>query len=62
MQGHDTSKEFRRLLWRYRIKQSMIRRGNCWGNSPMERFLRSLKSEWVPNSGYTNFNEASRAM
>lgn len=60
--SHYTSREFRRLLWRYRIKQSMSRRGNCWDNSPMERFFRSLKREWVPNSGYTNFNEASRAI
>src|SRR5665648_68454 len=27
------------------IKQSMSRRGNCWDNSVMERFFRSLKSE-----------------
>ena len=26
------------MLWRYRIKQSMSRRGNCWDNAPMERF------------------------
>ncbi|EKS6179269.1 IS3 family transposase, partial [Salmonella enterica] len=60
--SHYTSREFRRLLWRYRIKQSMSRRDNCWDNSPMERFFRSLKTEWAPNSGYTNFNEASRAI
>jgi len=30
---HYTSKQYRRLLWRYRIKQSMSRRGNCWDNS-----------------------------
>lgn len=60
--SHYTSKEFRRLLWRYRIKQSMSRRGNCWDNSPMERFFRSLKSEWVPNCGYANFGEANNAI
>lgn len=60
--SHYTSKEFRRLLWRYRIKQSMSRRGNCWDNSPMERFFRSLKSEWVPNCGYANFSEANNAI
>ena len=42
---HYTSLKFRRLLWRYRITQSMSRRGNCWDNSPMERFFRSLKTE-----------------
>nr|ULG18438.1 Sea27 [Serratia proteamaculans] len=38
------------------------RRGNCWDNSPMERFFRSLKSEWVPNCGYANFSEANRSI
>lgn len=38
---HYTSLEFRQLLWRYRIRQSMSRRGNCWDNAPMERFFRS---------------------
>ena len=55
---HYTSLKYRRLLWRYRIEQSMSRRGNCWDNSPMERFFRSLKTEWVPNSGYKSFTEA----
>ncbi|WFQ81472.1 IS3 family transposase [Xenorhabdus sp. SF857] len=53
-----TSKAFRRLLQQYGIKQSLSRRGNCWDNSPMERFFRSLKSEWVPLEGYANFMAA----
>ena len=48
----DTSRQFRQLLWRYQIRQSMSRRGNCWDNSPMERFFRSLKNEWMPVVGY----------
>ncbi len=47
---HYTSTYFRQLLWRYQIKQSMSRRGNCWDNAPMERFFRGLKSEWIPES------------
>ncbi len=43
--GHYTSRQFRQLLWRYWIRQSMSRSGNCWDNSPMERFFRSLKNE-----------------
>ncbi|BBU84462.1 hypothetical protein EIMP300_58620 [Escherichia coli] len=27
--SHYTSRQFRQLLWRYRIRQSMSRRGNC---------------------------------
>ncbi|MJM40010.1 IS3 family transposase, partial [Salmonella enterica subsp. arizonae] len=44
--SHYTSRQFRQLLWRYRIRQSMSRCGNCRDNSPMERFFRSLKNEW----------------
>ncbi|EJF7711584.1 IS3 family transposase [Providencia rettgeri] len=60
--SHYTSRQFRQLLWRYRIKQSMSRRGNCWDNSPMERFFRSLKNEWVPVTGYISFSEAAHAI
>ena len=52
---HYTSRKFRQYLWRFQIKQSMSRRGNCWDNSPMERFFRSLKTEWVPQTGYESF-------
>lgn len=57
-----SSLKFRRLLWRYQIKQSMSRRGNCWDNAPMERFFRSLKHEWVPETGYGSFSEAKHAI
>ncbi|MGL9773897.1 MAG: IS3 family transposase [Sodalis sp. (in: enterobacteria)] len=43
--SHYASRQFRQLLWRHRIKQSMSRRGNCWDNSPIKRFFRSLKNE-----------------
>lgn len=46
------SRIYRQRLWRYRMTQSMSRRGNCWDNAPMERLFRSLKSEWVPKVGY----------
>ncbi|MGR5469677.1 IS3 family transposase, partial [Vibrio astriarenae] len=42
--SHYTSRKYRQTLWRYQIKQSLSRRGNCWDNSPMERFFRSLKT------------------
>jgi putative transposase len=60
--SHYTSIQFRQYLWRYRINQSMSRRGNCWDNSPMERFFRSLKTEWVPEMGYRSFAEAQRSI
>lgn len=59
---HYTSKKYRQLLWRYRITQSMSRRGNCWDNSPMERVFRSLKTEWIPTRGYRSLMEARQAI
>jgi len=55
-----SSRVFRQRLWRYRMKQSMSRRGNCWDNAPMERLFRSLKTEWIPALGYMSKSEAVR--
>ena len=60
--SHFTSRKYRQALWRCQIKQSMSRRGNCWDNAPMERFFRSLKTEWVPTKGYNSFSEAQSAI
>lgn len=60
--SHYTSLAYRQQLWRYQITQSLSRRGNCWDNSPMERFFRSLKTEWVPETGYRSFSEAKQAV
>ncbi|WP_432695585.1 IS3 family transposase [Marinobacterium sp. YM272] len=57
-----TSLKFRQRLWRYRMEQSMSRRGNCWDNSPMERLFRSLKTEWVPETGYSSLMVAKMDM
>ena len=57
-----TSLSFRQQLWRYQMSQSLSRRGNCWDNSPMERFFRSLKTEWVPEVGYSSFEEAKHGI
>ncbi len=55
-----TSLKFRQRLWRYRMTQSMSRRGSYWNNSPMERLFRSLKTEWVPLIGYMSLAEARK--
>ncbi|WP_417535484.1 IS3 family transposase, partial [Methylophaga sp.] len=54
------SRKYRQRLWRYRMTQSMSRRGNCWDNAPMERLFRSFKAEWLPRLGYSNLSEAMR--
>ena len=54
------SRSFRQRLWCYRFKQSMSRRGNCHDNAPMERLFRSLKTEWVPTTGYMSASLAQQ--
>jgi putative transposase len=41
------SRVFRRRLWRYRMRQSMSRKGNCWDNAVAESFFATLKKELV---------------
>lgn len=60
--SHYTSLKFRQQLWRYRMRQSMSRRGNCWDNAVVERFFRSLKTEWVPACGYQSLIDAQRSI
>ncbi len=55
---HYTSRQYRDALKKYDIQQSMSRRGNCWDNAPMERFFRSLKTEWMPKACYKTYEEA----
>lgn len=57
-----TSLGFRQRLWGYQMKQSLSRRGNCWDNAPTERFFRSLKTEWVPETGYRDFALAKQSV
>lgn len=39
------SNEFRKLLWRSKLRQSMSKKGDCWDNSVAESFFGTLKSE-----------------
>lgn len=59
---HFTSKAYREKLNAYGIKHSMSRRGNCWDNAPMERFFRSLKTEWMPDNGWSDRLSAKHAI
>ena len=60
--GSYTSQKFQQRLGVYGMHPSMSRRGNCWDNSPMERFFRSLKTEWIPWRGYQSFREAKNSI
>jgi transposase InsO family protein len=39
------SKEFRTLLWRNKLRQSMSRKGDCWDNAVAESFFATIKSD-----------------
>lgn len=43
--SHYTSPTFQKYLEKYKIGQSMSRRGNCWDNAPQESFFGHMKDE-----------------
>ena len=45
--------EYQNCLHVYGMIPSMSRKGDCWDNSPMERFFRSLKSERLSDFIFT---------
>ena len=54
------SEDFQEILKANRISCSMSRRGNCWDNACMESFFGSLKTEWIRDKKYMNFEEAKK--
>jgi len=38
-------------LWRYRMTQSMSRRGNCWDNTPNGETVQELEVRVAPGNG-----------
>lgn len=43
--AHYTSPIFQKLVKKYKLGQSMSRRGNCWDNAPQESFFGHFKDE-----------------
>lgn len=54
------SHEYQVLLKQHSIVCSMSRKGNCWDNSPMERFFLNLKMERIWQQDYANHGDAIR--
>ena len=52
------SHDYQKLLKQYGMICSMSRKGNCWDNSPVERFFGSLKREWTGDRLYRPRQEA----
>jgi putative transposase len=51
------SSDHRARLAELGITCSMSRRGDCWDNACMERFMNSYKNEWVNHRQYANAEE-----
>ncbi len=54
--AHYTSPRFQKLLKKYKLGQSMSRRGNCWDNAPQESFFGHMKDE-IDYKGCDTFEE-----
>jgi len=54
------SDKFRAILKRYQVRQSMSRRANCWDNSVVESFFRSLKVERIKGLKIKSINQLRR--
>lgn len=52
--------DYRALLKRHAIRQSMSRKADCWDNAPMESFFHTLKTELVMHCDYPT-REAARS-
>ena len=50
--------DYRALLQRYGIRQSMSRKADCWDNAPMESFFHTLKTELVMHEDYRTRDQA----
>lgn len=53
-----TSNEFRSLLEKNKMRQSMSRKGDCWDNAVAESFFKTLKVEKVNHMKYQTIDEA----
>ncbi len=53
-----TSNEFRSLLEKNKMRQSMSRKGDCWDNAVAESFFKTLKVEKVNHMKYKTKEEA----
>jgi putative transposase len=54
--------EYRELVGRYPIRQSMSRKGDCWDNAPMESFFHTLKTELVMHCDYKTRDQARASL
>jgi len=53
---------YRNPLGRRGIECSMSRRGNCWDNACMERFMGAYKGEWIRHREFATVEDVRRSM
>lgn len=51
---------FQQTLWKYVIRSSMSRKGDCWDNAVAESFFSILKTELIYHNEYQNRRQAKR--
>ena len=54
--------DYRQQLALHGVECSMSRRGNCWDNACIERFFRSLKTEWIRGFAFGTAKHAHSAL
>lgn len=54
--------DYREILARHRIRQSMSKKGDCWDNAPMESFFHTLKTELVMHCDYRTRDQARASL
>ena len=60
--GQYASSEYREILERAGIQQSMSRKGDCWDNAVAESFFATLEWELVDRSQWSTRGQAGRAV
>jgi transposase InsO family protein len=50
--------EFKSLINRHNVRQSMSRKGNCWDNAVAESFFKTIKVESIYKYQFKNLSEA----
>ncbi len=60
--GQYKSTQFRRLLWKKKVKQSMTHAGNCYDNAYAESFFGTMKKDLVRGVKFEARESAKTAM
>lgn len=56
------SADFRRILQKEGLVQSMSRKGDCWDNAVAESFFHSIKTQLIHHCSFQNVAEAEQAI